>query len=182
MNQEDPKFEESGETPETNEMPEVVELTREQALEAEVAQLKDQWLRALADAENLRKRMERDKDEARKFAVTAFSRDLLSVSDNLRRALESCPMTDALPEAVRGLIQGVEMTEQELLNCFERHGIRLVNPLNEPFDPNFHQAMFEVETAEQPAGIVMQVMQVGYVIHDRLLRPAMVGVTKAKSV
>lgn len=151
------------------------------ALEAEVAELKDKLLRALADGENVRRRAERDKADASKFAITGFARDLLSVADNLRRALDSLPEELAEKEELKNFVAGVEMTERELLNSFEKHGIKPINPQGEKFDHNFHQAMFEVETADQAPGTVVQVMQTGYVLNDRLLRPAMVGVAKQPS-
>jgi molecular chaperone GrpE len=154
------------------------ELTREQVLEAEVAHLKDQWLRALADAENLRKRNERDREEARKFANAGFAREMLAVSDNLHRALENCPETDELPIPVQSLISGIEMTERELLAVFERQGIEVINPLGEKFDPHFHQAMAEVADPAQDNGTILQVFQKGYVLNGRLLRPALVIVSK----
>lgn len=155
------------------------EATDENSLAAENAKLKDQLLRALAELENVRKRAEREKEQTRKFGIADFARDLLSVSDNLRRALDAAPQDRTqIDEALGNLITGVEMTEKELLSAFEKHGIRKLQPLGEAFDYNFHQAMFEVESSEHGAGIVMQVLQVGYAIGDRLLRPAMVGVSK----
>ena len=145
-------------------------------LEAEIARLKDQLLRTLADQENLRRRSERERDDARKFAATNFARDLLSVGDNLRRALDSVP--DAPDEITRNLLTGVAATERELLAAFEKNGIRRLDPKDEKFDLNFHQAIFELENTGKPAGTVVQVLQAGYVLHDRLLRPAMVGVAK----
>ncbi|HET6519895.1 MAG TPA: nucleotide exchange factor GrpE [Geminicoccaceae bacterium] len=151
------------------------------ALEAEVAELKDRLLRTLAEMENLRRRTARDIDEARKYAVTGFARDLLEVADNLGRALQSIPeRAKEEAEFVRNLADGVAMTERALLNTFERHRIAKVEPRpGDRFDHNRHQAMFEVETDDQPPGTVAQVLQAGYVIGDRLLRPAMVGVAKA---
>lgn len=148
------------------------------SLEEEVASLKDQWLRAMAETENLRRRAHRDKEEALKYASTNFGRDMLSIADNLRRALETCQVSEDLPESVKALIQGVELTESALLSAFERHGIKKINPLKEKFDANFHQAMFEVEDTSVPVGTIVEVLQVGYTMHDRLLRPAMVGVAK----
>lgn len=147
-------------------------------LETEVANLKDQWLRAMAETENLRRRAQRDREEALKYASANFGRDMLSIADNLRRALETCPVTDDLPDPVKALMQGIELTESALLSTFDRHGIKKVSPLKEKFDPHFHQAMFEVEDESVPVGTVVQVLQVGYIMHDRLLRPAMVGVSK----
>lgn len=148
-------------------------------LEAELGAAKDQMLRALAEAENTRRRAERDRQEASKYGAVGLARDLLSVSDNLRRALE------ALPEDARNadgwakdLITGVELIEREFLDAFAKHGVAKLEPLGEPFDHNFHQAMFELEDPEKPAGTVVQMLQPGYCLHDRLLRAAMVGVSK----
>jgi len=152
-----------------------------EALRAENAELKDKVLRALAEAENVRRRAERDKADTAKFAVTAFARDLLAVGDNLRRALESLPEAMRQDASLSGFLTGIEMTEKELLTAFEKHGIRPVHPLGEKFDHNLHQAMFEVETADEAPGTVMQVVQTGYVLNDRLLRPAMVGVARKAS-
>lgn len=149
-------------------------------LEAEVADLKDRLLRAVADAENTRKRAERDKQDASKYAMTSFARDVLSVGDNMRRAIDTLSDEDrtAAPEPVRNLIEGVEMTEREFLSVMERNGVKAINPHGEKFDPNLHQAMFEAPDPSKPAGTVMEVVATGYVIGDRLLRPAMVGVSK----
>lgn len=144
----------------------------------EVAELNDKLLRAVAETENLRRRTTREREETGKYAVTGFARDLLSVADNLRRALDSLSDEIRGDEALGGLISGVEMTERELLNAFERHGIKCIDPEGEIFDHNFHQAMFEVADSDQPAGTVISVMQPGYVIDERLLRPAMVGIAK----
>src|SRR5215471_7215412 len=146
------------------------------ALEAELAEQKDRLLRALAETENVRRRAQRE--DASRYAVTEFARDLLSASDNLRRALESLPEAEVKDERTRSLLEGVAATERELLNVFERHGIRRIDPRGEPFDHNFHQAIFEAEREDQPGGTVVEVLQPGYVLHDRLLRPAMVGVAK----
>ncbi|MDJ0895327.1 MAG: nucleotide exchange factor GrpE [Alphaproteobacteria bacterium] len=155
---------------------------RELELEAQLAETKDQMLRALAEAENTRKRAERDRDELRKYGAAALARDLLSVADNLRRALDSVSALalDAEDSAVTGLIGGIEMTEKELLAAFEKHAIKKLTPVDEPFDPNLHQAMYEVPGTGKPAGTVVELMQPGYVLHDRLLRAAMVGVAKAE--
>jgi len=147
-------------------------------LEAELTNLKDQWLRAMAETENLRRRAQRDREDALKYASTNFGRDILAIADNLRRALESCPIAEDLPETVKALIQGVELTESALLSTFDRHGIKKIDPLNEKFNAHLHQAMFEVEDDTVPVGTVMQVLQPGYMMHDRLLRPAMVSVSK----
>jgi molecular chaperone GrpE len=148
------------------------------ALEAELADQKDRLLRALAETENVRRRAHREREDASKYAVTGFAKDLLSAADNLRRALESLPETEVMDERTRNLLAGVAATERELLSVFERHGIRRIDPKGEPFDHNFHQAIYEAERADQPSGTVVEVLQPGYVLHDRLLRPAMVGVAK----
>ena len=150
-------------------------------LRAENAELKDKVLRGLADYENLRKRAEREKAEATLYAATNFARDLLSVADNFSRALSalSPEQKQAADGAVVNLLEGIEVTERELLQVFERYSIRRIDPKLEKFDPNLHQAMFEIPTSEQPAGTVMEVVQPGYAIGERCLRPAMVGVAKA---
>jgi molecular chaperone GrpE len=151
------------------------------ALKAENAELKDRVLRTLADMENLRKRAEREKAEATLYAATNFARDLLSVADNFSRALMALTpeQRGAGDAACSNLIAGIEVTERELLNVFERHGIKRIDALGQKFDPHMHQAMFEVPTSEQPPGTVVQVMQDGYAIGSRCLRPALVGVAKA---
>lgn len=154
------------------------EVTPLSVAEAEINDLRDKLLRAVAEAENVRRRAEKEKADAANYAVTNFARDILAVADNLHRALESMPEVDDIPDHVKNLIEGVKMTDRELHNIFERHGINKINPHGEAFDHNHHQAMFEAETDEHPHGTVMQVMQVGYKIKDRLLRPAMVGVSK----
>jgi len=148
------------------------------ALEAELAEHKDRLLRALAEAENTRRRTQRERDDAAKYAISGFARDLLSAADNLRRALDSLPEAEAGDARTRSLLAGVAATERELLSVFERHGIRRIDPQGEPFDHNLHQAIFEVERADRPPGSIVEVLQPGYVLHDRLLRPAMVGVAK----
>lgn len=150
------------------------------ALAAEVAQLKDQLLRALAETENTRRRAERDREDAAKFAAANFARDVLTVSDNLRRAIDSVPADAKAGNTALGtLIEGVELTDRQLQSMLEKHGIKLVSPMDQPFDPNLHQAMFEVPNTGKPNGTVVQVLQPGYVINGRLLRPALVGVAKA---
>lgn len=152
---------------------------RTAALEAEKAALRDQLLRALAETENVRKRGQREREDALKYGATSFAKDILAVADNLRRALEALPK-DKLEqdEIIKTFALGVELTEKELLAAFERHGIKRIDPQGQKFDPNLHQAMMQVPNSGQPEGTVVQVMQAGYVIHDRLLRPAMVGVAK----
>ena len=150
-----------------------------EALEEQVKELKDQLLRSVAELDNYRKRTEREKEQLRKFGIANFAKDLLSAADNLRRAVESGPTElEGADENVKNLIVGVEMTEKELLSAFEKNGVRKIDPMGEKFDYNFHQAMFEVETDKEKPGLVMQVLQSGYAIADRVLRPAMVGVSK----
>ena len=149
------------------------------ALEAENAELRDRLLRVAAEMENLRKRSQRDVADARSYAIANFARDMLGVADNLSRAIE------ALPEQARrsedkgfiALIEGVEMTARDMGGALERHGVKKLDPDGERFDPNYHQAMFEVPNPEVPHQTVVQVVQAGYVIGDRVLRPAMVGVS-----
>lgn len=153
----------------------------EPALAVELEETKDRLLRTLAEMENLRRRTAREIEDARRYAVTGFARDLLEVADNLSRALESVPpKAKERIDLIKNLADGVAMTEKALLGAFERHQIAKVRPeIGEKFDHNRHQAMFEIETDQQPPGTVAQVLQPGYVIADRLLRPAMVGVAKA---
>ncbi|MDN2566467.1 nucleotide exchange factor GrpE [Aquibium sp. A9E412] len=148
-------------------------------LTAENEELKDRALRLAAEMENLRKRAARDVHDARAYAIAAFARDMLSVSDNLRRALEAVPQDAAENgDSLKALVEGVEMTERAMLSALERHGVKRIEPEGERFDPNFHQAMFEVPNPDVPANTVVQVVQTGYLIGERVLRPAMVGVAK----
>jgi len=148
------------------------------ALEAELADHKDRLLRALAESENLRRRTERERADAQRYAVSGFAKDLLAVADNLRRALDSLPPAEAKGDKTRSLIEGVAATERELLTAFERHALKRIDPKGERFDHNLHQAIFESEKSGLPAGTIVEVLQPGYVLHDRLLRPAMVAVAK----
>ena len=149
------------------------------AAKQEAAQLKDQLLRALAEAENVRRRAQREREDAAKYAIANFARDVLQVSDNLHRALEAIPAAAlAADEALKNLHEGVTATERQLDAALERQQVKRIWPMGEKFDANLHQAMFEVPTADQAPGTVVQVMQAGYTIHDRLLRPALVGVAK----
>ena len=148
-------------------------------VEGEVASLKDQLLRAMAETENLRRRAQREREDSVKYAAAPVVRDLLGVADNLQRALESVPQElSEENEQVKNLRLGVEMTQKELQAVFERHNIRTIDPLGEKLDPHLHEAMFELEDPEKPAGTVVQVVQAGYRLHDRLLRPARVGISK----
>jgi len=156
------------------------------ALHAEVARLteemakyKDQWIRTAAELENLRKRTQRELEENSRYAVTGFARDMVEVLENLMRASESIPAgARESNELLKTLGEGVDLTLQELLRTFERYGITRLNPMGQKFDHNFHQAVVQIDRHDVPAGTVVQVVQAGYVIHDRLLRPAMVAVSK----
>jgi len=152
---------------------------RVEALESELADTKDRLLRALAETENVRRRAQREREDTQKYAISNFARDLLSPVDNLRRALDSVPEAEVLDPRSRSLLDGVAATERELLAAFERYGLKRIDPKGERFDHNFHQAIFEVERPGAAPGTVIEVLQPGYVLHDRLLRPAMVGVAKA---
>src|SRR5487761_1209113 len=146
-------------------------------LDAELAEAKDRLLRALAETENQRQRHQRERQDAQRYAAFEFARELLNVADNLRRAIDAVPAADS---TARGVVEGVAATERELLAIFDRHGVKRVEPmLGERFDHNVHEAMFEVPGAPQPPGTIAQVLQPGYVMHDRLLRPALVGISKA---
>ena len=147
--------------------------------EAEITGLKDKLLRAMAETENVRRRAQRESADARQFAIADFARDVLTVSDNLQRALAAIP-EDAGGDnaALAGLLEGVDLTQKMLTGMLEKHGIAEVDPMGEKLDPNLHQAMLQIDDSEADAGTVVQVLQVGYTINGRLLRPAMVGVAK----
>jgi molecular chaperone GrpE len=152
------------------------------ALEAELAEAKDRLLRTLAESENQRRRAQRERDDAQRYAAANFAKDLLDVADNLGRALASVSANDVRDERLKSLLEGVAATERALLAAFERNGIKRIEPRpGDRFDFNLHQAMFEVENSGRPAGAVVQVLQPGYQMHDRLLRPALVGVAKAEA-
>ena len=151
-----------------------------EALNAENAQLKDRVLRTLAEMENLRRRTEREVADARAYGIASFARDMLTVSDNLGRALENLPKVEGAEAdgAVKALIAGVELTMRDFQAALGRHGVKKLDPKGEKFDPNFHQAVYEVPDESVPAGMVSQVVQSGWTIGERVLRPAMVGVSK----
>ena len=152
----------------------------ENADDEDAAALKDQLLRLMADSENLRKRSERDVSAAKKYGALGLARDLLGSIDNLETAISHMPENkDDMDETLKNILIGVEMSARELASVLERHHIKKVTPEKEKFDYNIHQAMFEVPTDEVEPGMVVQVVQSGYMLHDRLLRPAMVGVSKA---
>ena len=148
-------------------------------LEQKVVDLKDQLMRSLADGENLRKRTQKDIEHAKKYSHISFIKELISSVDNLQRALQSIPEdTSSLPEPIKNLIVGLEIVEKEVILTLEKHNVKQINPLGEKFDYNFHQAMFEVVTNEYDSGTVVEVSQKGYLLYDRLVRPAMVGIAK----
>jgi molecular chaperone GrpE len=155
------------------------ELTR---LRAEVADLKDKLLRALAEAENTRRRAERDRLEASQYAMTRFARDMLTIADSFGRALAACPpsLLEAADPQLRAVIEGVDATERQLLSTLERYGVRPIDTSNGKFDPNLHQAIAEVPAAGKPKGTIVDVVQAGFMIGDRLLRPAMVTVARGE--
>ena len=148
-------------------------------LEQKVSDLKDQLMRTLADGENLRKRTLKDVEHSKKYSHISFVKDLVSSVDNLQRALEAVPEDkSSLPEPIKNLIIGLEIVEKEITSTLEKHNVKQIDPLGEKFDYNFHQAMFEVPTNDDEPGTVVQVSQKGYILHDRLVRPAMVGISK----
>src|ERR1700710_1202676 len=161
-------------------MPDDPEEGSVEALTKEAADLRDRMLRTLAEMENLRKRTSREVADARTYGISGFARDVLDIADNLQRALDAVP-AEARPPAdpgLKALIEGVELTERSLLNALEKNGVKRFDPAGEKFDPNFQQAMYEVPDPSVPAGTVVQVVQAGYMIGDRVLRPALVGVSK----
>jgi molecular chaperone GrpE len=149
------------------------------ALQAEATDFKDKWLRAHAEIENIRKRVEREKEETAKYAVTRLARDIVTVGDNFQRAISAVPADAAENDpALKSFLEGVTLTERELLNALERHGIRRQEAMHEPFNPHLHQAVMEIPRSDVPEGTVVQVFQPGFMIEDRVLRPAMVAVAK----
>lgn len=178
MEEEEDRFLDDPEAEEADDeiTPEAAERDEVSALRAEVADLKDRLLRALADTENTRKRAERDRRDAEVYGATRFARDLLSVNDNFDRALDA--VTDQVRAIAPGLIEGIELTRRDLLNAFEKHRIVQIEPrVGDRFDPKLHQAMFEAPAPGTKAGDVIQLMGTGFMIGDRLLRPAQVGVS-----
>ncbi len=149
-------------------------------LEGEKADLKDQYVRAHAEMENLRRRTQKDVKDAREYSIAGFAREMLAVADNLRRALDAVPAEarNSGDKGLETLIEGVELTERSMMQGLEKYGVKRLTPTNEKFDPNLHQAMFEIPNTEVPNNTVLQVVQDGFVIGERCLRPAMVGVSK----
>lgn len=147
----------------------------------EIATLKDRMLRAAAETENVRRRLEREKADASTYAATGFARDILSIADNLTRAIAAIPESARDNDVVKSVITGVEMTAKELDSVFQRHGIARIESIGQKLDPHKHQAMMEIENGDVEPGTIIQELQAGYVMKDRLLRPALVGVAKAKA-
>ena len=150
----------------------------EEKLQEEIRSLKEDKIRVLAEMENLRKRFDREKIDSIKYGSVNFARDILSPGDNLERALSAINQEEDHPQSIRNLIEGLKMVQKELSSALEKNGISKINSINEKFDPNLHQAMMEVERNDIDEGVVVQEIQTGYMMHDRLLRPAMVGVSK----
>jgi molecular chaperone GrpE len=149
-------------------------------LKDENAKLRDQWVRAVAETENVRKRSQREQEETARYATSGFAHDMVSVLENLKRASESIPAgARDSHELLKIVGEGVDLTLQELLNIFEKYGIRRIDPINQKFDHNLHQAVAQLERDDVPSGTVIHVVQAGYTIHDRLLKPAMVAVSKS---
>lgn len=161
-------------------MPDDPEPGSVETLQKDAAEARDRMLRTLAEMENLRKRTTKEVADARLYGITGFARDVLDIADNLQRALDAVPAEAraAADPGLISLIEGVELTERSLLNALEKHGVKKFDPQGQKFDPNFQQAMFEVPDASVPSGTVVQVVQAGYTIGERVLRPALVGVAK----
>jgi molecular chaperone GrpE len=161
-------------------MPDDPEPAAIEALSKEVAEARDKMLRTLAEMENLRQRTRREVADAKTYGITGFARDVLEIADNLQRALDAVPAEAraAADPGLKALIEGVELTERSLLNALEKNGVKKFDPAGQKFDPNFQQAMYEVPDPTVPSGTVVQVVQAGYMIGERVLRPALVGVSK----
>jgi len=144
---------------------------------SQIAALKDQLLRALAEAENTRRRAQKEREDTAKYAIASFAKEMLTIADNFHRALAAVPENTTDP-ALKNVVEGIEATERQLQATLERFGIKKLEPLGQPFDPNFHRVMMEIDDPDQPPGTILQVLQPGYMIHDRLLREALVGVAK----
>jgi molecular chaperone GrpE len=147
---------------------------------SQIAGLKDQLLRALAEAENARRRAQKEREDTAKYAVANFAREMVTIADNFHRALEAVPQ-DTNDPALKNVIAGLQATERQLQAALERFGIKKLEPLGQPFDPNFHRVMMEIDDPDQPPGTILQVLQSGYMIQDRLLREALVGVAKGSN-
>lgn len=150
-------------------------------LEAEISRLKDHVMRALAETDNIRKRSVKEREDASKYSVTAFAREMIDIADNFQRAMDAVPEeAKAADPVLKNLMDGIEAIERGMLKSLEKQGIRKLEPIGEPFNPNFHEVMFEAPVSGKPGGLVIQVIETGYVIHDRLLRAAKVGVSKGE--
>jgi molecular chaperone GrpE len=151
-------------------------------LEADLAEARDRMLRAMAETENVRRRLEREREDTARYAISRFAGDVLTVADNLRRALDAVPATAVeSDEFLAKLVNGVGATEKNLLQALEKNGVKKLDPAGQKFDPNFHEVLFEIDAPDQPAGTVVQVLEAGYTIGDRLLRPARVAAAKGGS-
>jgi len=161
-------------------MPDDPEPGSAEALAKELAEARDKTLRTLAEMENLRQRTRREVADSKVYGITGFARDVLDIADNMQRALDAVPAEtrELADPMLKTLIEGVELTERSLLNALEKNGVKKFDPTGEKFNPNFQQAMYEVPDASVPAGTVVQVVQAGYMIGERILRPALVGVSK----
>lgn len=161
-------------------MPDDPEEGSTEALVKEAADARDKMLRTLAEMENLRRQTQREISNAKTYGISSFAREVLDIADNLQRALDAVPAEakEAADAGLKALIEGVELTERSLHNTLDKNGVKKVDPLGQKFDPNVHQAMFEIPDASVPAGTVLQVVQAGYMIGERILRPALVGVAK----
>lgn len=172
----------TGLPPEGLDMPETEDAAatdRVAELEAEIARLKDHMMRALAETDNIRKRSVKEREDASKYAVTSFAKEMLDIADNFQRAMDAVPAEAKEADPVlKNLMDGIEATERVMLKSFEKQGIRKIEPMGEMFNPNFHEVMFEAPVPGKTGGTVIQVIEPGYVIHDRLLRAAKVGVAK----
>ena len=155
-------------------------LSEEKSIEEKLAEAQEQVLRTLADSENLRRRLEREKEDLGNYIVSNFAKEIIAVVDNLQRAIKSIEDKKEDKNALSTFVEGIELTEKQLISSLEKFKINKINTINEPFDPNLHQAMFEVEGEDSESGKISEVVQDGYTIGDRLLRPAMVGVFKSK--
>ncbi len=150
-------------------------------LEAEIARLKDHMMRALAETDNIRKRSVKEREDASKYSVTSFAREMIDIADNFQRAMDAVPAeAKAADPVLKNLMDGIEATERAMLKSLEKQGIKKIEPIGEPFNPNFHEVMFEAPVPGKPGGLVIQVIESGYIIHDRLLRAAKVGVSKGE--
>lgn len=148
-------------------------------LEQALAQTRDQLLRTVAELDNMRKRSQREREDASKYAVSGFARDLLDVADTFKRALHAIPEEVKSDERNKAVIEGLEAMERALLRCFEKNGIKRIEPMDELFDPHYHEVMFEAPFPDKAQGTIIQLIEPGYILHDRLLRPARVGVAKS---